>query len=127
SSGNRTGKPITRTRNSSTQRQGEALKKGGCCQHPLTTFVKSHFWGCVLITQQLCHIAPISKSFMDDLNSHIQDAKTDEVELKQVLKKYDLDEELAFEFSEIDKAFRQLEIKYQSLLNTRKFFNDGKN
>ncbi|MHC5915881.1 MAG: hypothetical protein ACYTXE_33900 [Nostoc sp.] len=64
---------------------------------------------------------------MDDLNSHIQDAKTDEVELKQVLKKYDLDEELAFEFSEIDKAFRQLEIKYQSLLNTRKFFNDGKN
>jgi hypothetical protein len=64
---------------------------------------------------------------MDDLNSQIQDAKTDETELKQVLKKYDLDEELALEFSEIDKAFRQLEIKYQSLLNTRKFFNNGKN
>ncbi|MFS0520038.1 hypothetical protein ACEYW6_35855 [Nostoc sp. UIC 10607] len=64
---------------------------------------------------------------MDDLNSHIQDAKTDETELEQVLKKYDLDEELALEFSEIDKAFRQLEIKYQSLLNTRKFFNNGKN
>ncbi len=64
---------------------------------------------------------------MDDLNSHIQDAKTDEVELKQVLKKYDLDEELALEFSEIDKAFRQLEIKYQSLLNTRKFLSNGKN
>ncbi|QHG21072.1 hypothetical protein [Nostoc sp. ATCC 53789] len=62
---------------------------------------------------------------MDDLNSQIQDAKTDETELKQVLKKYDLDEELALEFSEIDKAFRQLEIKYQSLLNTRKFFNNG--
>lgn len=64
---------------------------------------------------------------MDDLNSQIQDAKTDETELNQVLKKYDLDEQLSIEFSEIDKAFRQLEIKYQSLLNTRKFFNDGKN
>ncbi|HYX18979.1 MAG TPA: hypothetical protein VE944_32435 [Nostoc sp.] len=62
---------------------------------------------------------------MDDLNSHIQDAKTDETELNQVLRKYDLDEELALEFSDIDKAFRQLEIKYQSLLNTRKFFNNG--
>jgi hypothetical protein len=62
---------------------------------------------------------------MDDLNSQIQDAKTDETELKQVLKKYDLDEELALEFSEIDKAFRQLEIKYQSLINTRKFLNNG--
>ncbi|HYW17751.1 MAG TPA: hypothetical protein VE956_00440 [Nodularia sp. (in: cyanobacteria)] len=62
---------------------------------------------------------------MDDLNSQIQDAKTDETELNIVLKKYDLDEELALEFSEIDKAFRQLEIKYQSLLNTRKFFNNG--
>ncbi|MFS0519786.1 hypothetical protein ACEYW6_34520 [Nostoc sp. UIC 10607] len=63
----------------------------------------------------------------DDLNSQIQDAKTDETELNLVLKKYDLDEELALEFSEIDKAFRQLEIKYQSLINTRKFFNNGKN
>lgn len=62
---------------------------------------------------------------MDDLNGQIQSAKTDETELNQVLKKYDLDEELALEFSEIDKAFRQLEIKYQSLLNTRKFFNNG--
>ena len=62
---------------------------------------------------------------MDDLNSQIQSAKTDEKELNLVLKKYDLDEELALEFSEIDKAFRQLEIKYQSLLNTRKFFNNG--
>lgn len=61
----------------------------------------------------------------DDLNSQIEDAKTDETELNLVLKKYDLDEELALEFNEIDKAFRQLEIKYQSLVNTRKFFNNG--
>lgn len=62
---------------------------------------------------------------MDKLNSQIENAKTDEKELNKVLKKYDLDEELALEFSEIDKAFRQLEIKYQSLLNTRKFLNNG--
>lgn len=64
-------------------------------------------------------------SNMDELNSQIENAKTDEKELNKVLKKYDLDEELALEFSEIDKAFRQLEIKYQSLLNTRKFLNNG--
>lgn len=62
---------------------------------------------------------------MDELDNQIQSAKTDETELKQVLKKYDLDEELALEFSEIDKAFHQLQIRYQSLLNTRKFFNNG--
>ena len=54
---------------------------------------------------------------MDDLNTQIQDAKTDETELKQVLKKYDLDEELALEFSEIDKAFRQLESAIRCLVN----------
>lgn len=64
-------------------------------------------------------------SNMDELNSQIENAKTDEKELNKVLNKYDLDEELALEFSEIDKAFRQLEIKYQSLLNTRKFLNNG--
>lgn len=61
----------------------------------------------------------------DELNRQIEEAKTDQTELNQVLKKYDLDEQLALEFSQIDKAFRQLEIKYQALLNTRKFFNNG--
>jgi hypothetical protein len=60
---------------------------------------------------------------MEELSSQITQAKTDEKELNQVLKKYDLDEELALEFSEIDKAFHQLQIRYQSLVNTRKFFN----
>lgn len=73
------------------------------------------------------HQIPVNTTMQqDDLNSQIQDAKTDEAELKQVLKKYDLDEQLALEFSDIDKAFQQLQIKYQSLLNTRKFFNNGK-
>ncbi|MBG1261067.1 hypothetical protein F8S20_19040 [Nostoc sp. BAE] len=71
------------------------------------------------------HQIPVNITMQDDLNSQIQDAKTDEVELQQVLKKYDLDEQLALEFGEIDKAFQQLQIKYQSLLNTRKFFNNG--
>lgn len=71
------------------------------------------------------HQIPVNTTMQDDLNSQIEDAKTDEVELQQVLKKYDLDEQLALEFSEIDKAFQQLQIKYQSLLNTRKFFNNG--
>jgi hypothetical protein len=61
----------------------------------------------------------------NELNRQIEDAKTDEKELNQVLKKYDLDEVLALEFEQIDKAFRQLEIKYQALLNTRKFLNNG--
>lgn len=60
---------------------------------------------------------------MEELSNQITQAKTDEKELNQVLKKYDLDEELALEFSEIDKAFHQLQIRYQSLVNTRKFFN----
>jgi len=62
---------------------------------------------------------------MDSLNRQIEDAKTDEKERNQVLRKYDLDEALALEFNEIDKAFRQLEIRYQSLINTRKFLNNG--
>ena len=78
-----------------------------------------------IVLRAFKHQIPVNTTMQDDLNSQIQDAKTDETELKQVLKKYDLDEELALEFSEIDKAFRQLEIKYQSLVNTRKFLNNG--
>jgi len=61
----------------------------------------------------------------NDLNRQIENAKTDESELNEVLEKYDLDEQLAQEFSDIDKAFRQLEIRYQSLINARKFLNNG--
>ncbi|ODG97100.1 hypothetical protein A4S05_01445 [Nostoc sp. KVJ20] len=78
-----------------------------------------------IVLRAFKHQIPVNTTMQDDLNSQIQDAKTDETELNLVLKKYDLDEELALEFSEIDKAFRQLEIKYQSLVNTRKFLNNG--
>lgn len=59
----------------------------------------------------------------NDLNRQIEDAKTDEQELNQIIKAHDLDAELTREFLEINKAFTQLEIKYQSLLNARKFLN----
>jgi DNA-binding transcriptional regulator GbsR (MarR family) len=61
----------------------------------------------------------------EDISSQIEDLKTDENELNQVLNQYDLDEDLEAEFDAIDEEFRQLEIIYQSLLNTRKFLNNA--
>ncbi len=58
---------------------------------------------------------------MDELKSQIEDFKTDESELSEVLDKFDLDESLAAEFEVIATQFQQLEIKYQSLINTRRF------
>lgn len=62
---------------------------------------------------------------MDELKSQIDDFKTDEVELDQVLEDYDLDEALEAEFDAISAQFQQLEIKYLSLLNTRRFLQDA--
>ncbi len=62
---------------------------------------------------------------MDELKSQIDDFKTDEVELDQVLQDYDLDEALEAEFDAISTQFQQLEIKYLSLLNTRRFLQDA--
>ncbi|MBW4565993.1 MAG: hypothetical protein KME32_33935 [Mojavia pulchra JT2-VF2] len=62
---------------------------------------------------------------MDELSSQIEDLKTDEHELKQVLDQHDLDASLEQEFNAIDAQFRKLEIVYQSLLNTRRFLKDG--
>ncbi len=62
---------------------------------------------------------------MDELKSQIDDFKTDEVELDQVLQDYDLDEALEAEFDAISAQFQQLEIKYLSLLNTRRFLQDA--
>jgi hypothetical protein len=58
---------------------------------------------------------------MDELKNQIEDFKTDESELSEVLDKFDLDESLAAEFEVIATQFQQLEIKYQSLINTRRF------
>ncbi|BAY96026.1 MULTISPECIES: hypothetical protein [unclassified Tolypothrix] len=62
---------------------------------------------------------------MDELSNKIEDLKTDEQELKQVLEQHDLDASLEQEFNAIDAQFRKLEIIYQSLINTRRFLKDG--
>ncbi|WP_414528801.1 hypothetical protein [Nodularia chucula] len=61
----------------------------------------------------------------DEILSQISDLKTDSQQLDKTLEKYDLDELLEAEFNQIDKAFRQLEIQYQSLKNARRFLNNG--
>lgn len=59
---------------------------------------------------------------MDD---EIGSYKTDQAELDEVLNEYDLDAELEQEFEALSKALVQLEIRYQSLLNSRRFMTDG--
>ena len=61
----------------------------------------------------------------DEILSQIEDLKTDKQQLDKTLEKYDLDGLLESEFNAIDKAFKQLEIDYQSLKNVRKYLNNG--
>lgn len=58
-------------------------------------------------------------------DDQIDDLKTNENELEDILDRYDLDECLAAEFDAIDAQFKELRIKYQSLLNTRRFLQNG--
>jgi hypothetical protein len=58
-------------------------------------------------------------------DNQAEEFKTDESELEDILDSYDLDECLAAEFDAIDTAFKELRIKYQSLLNTRRFLQHG--
>ncbi len=59
----------------------------------------------------------------EQFEAQLEDFKTDENELEEVLTKYDLDEALEAEFNVIDARFRELQISYQTLLNTRRFLN----
>ncbi len=61
----------------------------------------------------------------DQLSNQIEDFKTDEDELAEVLDQYDLDEALATEFDTIDAQFRELQVLYTSLLNTRRFLKNA--
>ncbi|MBW4549331.1 MAG: hypothetical protein KME25_33720 [Symplocastrum torsivum CPER-KK1] len=61
----------------------------------------------------------------DQLSNQIEEFKTDEDELAEVLDQYDLDEALATEFDTIDAQFRELQILYTSLLNTRRFLKNA--
>ncbi|MDZ7960372.1 MAG: hypothetical protein RMY34_21235 [Aulosira sp. DedQUE10] len=42
-----------------------------------------------------------------------------------MLEQHDLDASLEQEFNSIDAQFRELQIMYQSLINTRRFLKDG--
>jgi hypothetical protein len=59
------------------------------------------------------------------IETQLEEFKTDEKELEKVLSKYDLDEALEAEFNAIEAHFQQLLIAYQTLLNTRRFLNNG--
>ena len=56
----------------------------------------------------------------EQISNQLQDFKTDEKELEEVLSRYDLDEALEAEFNAIESHFQQLLIAYQTLLNTYK-------
>jgi hypothetical protein len=61
----------------------------------------------------------------EQISNQLNDFKTDEKELEEVLSKYDLDEALEAEFNAIEAHFQQLLIAYQTLLNTRRFLSNG--
>lgn len=68
----------------------------------------------------------LSKMNEEPTISHeIEDLKTDSDELSKVLDRYDLDQSLEDEFNAIDARFKQLEITYKSLLNTRRFLHNA--
>jgi hypothetical protein len=61
----------------------------------------------------------------EQISNQLNDFKTDEKELEEVLSRYDLDEALEAEFNAIETRFQQLLISYETLLNTRRFLNNG--
>ncbi len=61
----------------------------------------------------------------EQISSQLNDFKTDEKELEEVLGRFDLDEALEAEFNAIESHFQQLLIAYQTLLNTRRFLSNG--
>ena len=59
------------------------------------------------------------------LNSHLEDIKTDETELDEVLARYDLDDALEAQYNHLEDKFRNLQLSYQTLLNTRRYLNNA--
>jgi len=62
---------------------------------------------------------------MEELTRQIEELKTDENELEELMQQYDLDTQLEAEFNTLSQLFHQLEIKYQSLKNARRFLQYG--
>jgi hypothetical protein len=57
------------------------------------------------------------------IENQLNDLQTDENELDAVLAKYDLDEALEAQYNALENRFRDLQLTYQTLLNTRKYLN----
>jgi len=58
-----------------------------------------------------------------EVESQLNDLQTDETELDVVLAKYDLDEALEAQYNALENRFRDLQLAYQTLLNTRRYLN----
>ena len=58
-----------------------------------------------------------------EFEAQLNDLQTDENELEEVLAKYDLDEVLEAQYNALENRFRDLQLAYQTLLNTRKYLN----
>jgi hypothetical protein len=59
------------------------------------------------------------------IENQLNDLQTDESELDEVLAKYDLDEALEAQYNALENRFRDLQLTYQTLLNTRRYLNNG--
>ena len=57
------------------------------------------------------------------IENQLNDLQTDEDELDEVLAKYDLDEALEAQYNALENRFRDLQLAYQTLLNTRRYLN----
>jgi len=59
------------------------------------------------------------------IETQLNDLQTDETELEAVLAKYDLDDALEAQYNHLEDRFRNLQLTYQTLLNTRRYLNYG--
>jgi hypothetical protein len=59
------------------------------------------------------------------IETQLNDLQTDETELEAVLAKYDLDDALEAQYNHLADKFRNLQLTYQTLLNTRRYLNNG--
>lgn len=57
------------------------------------------------------------------IESQLDDLQTDEAELDEVLARYDLDDALEAQYNHLEDKFRNLQLTYQTLLNTRRYLN----
>jgi hypothetical protein len=58
-----------------------------------------------------------------EVENQLNDLQTDETELDEVLARYDLDEALEAQYNALENRFRDLQLTYQTLLNTRRYLN----